>query len=91
MATKAELAAMYNLNVEDELEYESEAKTPRKIVTVDKKDNGALAITWADANGVIYRHTTTQYNPPAVKVGDTVVGGWCSDGYWLPTLPSKKK
>lgn len=89
MATKEELAAMYNLDIESTLDYESETTQPRKVVTVDKKENGALALTWADANGVIYRHTTTQYNPPSIKPGDVVVGGWLADGYFLPILPKK--
>lgn len=91
MATKAELAAMYNLELESEMDYESETVKPRVVASVDKKENGALALTWADENGVLYRHTTTQYNPPAVKVGDVVVGGWLSDGYLLVPLPKKGK
>jgi hypothetical protein len=83
MASREEIIARFNIKSEEKMPYESIAEEPRTVASVEKKDNGALALTWADADGVLYRHTTSQYNPPDVKKGNTVVGGWCDDGYAL--------
>jgi hypothetical protein len=88
MATFAELAAQYDLNIE--APYESVSMEPRTVTEVTKRDNGALSIHWVDQDGVVKRHTTTQYNPPEIEVGMIVVGGWLDDGYHLIPLPSKK-
>ena len=99
MATAAELAAKFGLAIEEKPRYESEVVEPRKVVSVDKhvkidedgteSYTGAFDITWVDADGVVGRHTTTQYNPPEVKKGEIRVGGWLADGYKLMLLPSK--
>lgn len=87
MATFAELAAQYDIVIEPD--YESVAMEPRTVTEVTAKENGALSLRWVDANGVVYRHTTTQYNPPEVSVGQIVIGGWLDDGYRLVPLPKK--
>ena len=87
MASFAELASMYNIYIEPD--YESVALEPRTVTEVTERDTGALSILWVDSNGVVKRHTTTQYNPPAIAVGMVVVGGWLDDGYRIIPLPKK--
>jgi len=88
MTTREELAAMYN--IETKPDYESEAKSPRIIQTIEHLDSGALSVTWTDDDGVLYRHTTSKYNPPELAPTMVVVGGWIEGGYHLLDVTAKQ-